>query len=151
MSQARCEQRIAITPQRYRGIGVGSFKVGSILIIGEKPARPQLGLNLPFAEMRGCSGWLNTLLEQANIDERKLTWVNAFDNYGTPAKLQWIINKIRPWPIICLGRRAEALLVKESDNDYLYFHHPQAWKRFHNKEPYPLIDKLIKLGAIDGV
>lgn len=89
----------------------------------------------PFASFsgEGCSSWLTTQLRLAGIREKELLWVNADQDLGTV-----IHAGCRP---IALGTSAKAALeARGLEHDVIP--HPQAWKRFHSGQRYPLLDLL---------
>ena len=47
----------------------------------------------------------------------------------------------KPKQIVCLGKVAEKW-AKKNGWEFVSFPHPQYWKRFKSKEPYPLIEFL---------
>lgn len=122
--------------------GIGNFGRGNILLVGESPGPGSQGFNTPFVGS-GSGQWLTRKLEEAEIDETKLYWINAFDGYGVPAS-QEFIRTLKPSKIILLGGEARqwaAPLQKEYKVEHL--HHPQYWLRFKANEEYPLM-KLLK-------
>lgn len=119
-----------------------NFKGNRIItIIGEKPAGPSpLVKSYPFLEVAGSSGWLNSQLNDTHAREDRLFWVNALnldDSENNPD----IINQLKPKQIVCLGKIAEQW-AKKNGWEFVAFPHPQYWKRFKSKQPYPLIDFL---------
>ena len=132
-------------PEKFQNCA-GNFKNerSVIAIIGEKPSGPSpLNRSYPFNDTVGCSGWLNNLLALNKIKEDKLFWVNAINLDGSendPAMIQ----ELNPKQVICLGKVAEKW-AKKNEWDYVSFPHPQFWKRFKSKEPYPFIEYLKQL------
>lgn len=116
-----------------------------ILLIGDRPAPdapddPKFHFT-PFGAMRHSSLWLNLQLESADVKEDSLLWINAFDYKGNPNSTSWLKMPFRR--IIALGGNAEKWIKKSGlDVKYEKVHHPQAWKRFHGSEPYPLLELL---------
>jgi hypothetical protein len=128
--------------------GVGTFEPGVIMLVGEQVSHPnETKYNAPFCSLRGCSGWLNGLLDKAIIDESKLYWVNALDNNGDPVDLCGLVFSLHPKAIISLGRVAQRQLLAQGITGFEHVHHPQYWKRFKSKQPYPLIELLEHYGA----
>ena len=113
--------------------------LGNILIIGEQAANPEKDSHQePFCSDKGCSGWLNDQLDAADVPEEYLFWVNALNNDGTEIDIATLVENLKPKAVIALGNKAKQLCEKNSlSADFVY--HPQYWKRFKNKEPYPLI------------
>jgi hypothetical protein len=146
----RGRQRISLTPPGVEHFGIGAFKRDNILIVGEQPARAHLGINTPFSEAKGCSGWLNNLLDKANIDERDLFWCNALNNDNSKLDIVTLVARMKPYRIMTLGGVAHKLL-EHHGIDHEKFYHPSYWKRFHSKDPYPFIPRLIwVLGQREG-
>jgi hypothetical protein len=139
---ARGAHRIAITSEVGRHFGIGKFKRGNILIIGEQPARAHLGINTPFSEDKGCSGWLNRLLDGAEIPEESLFWANALNNDNSELDIAELKRALKPSHILTLGGVARKLCEKH-DIVHERFYHPSYWKRFHSKEPYAFIIRLL--------
>ena len=125
--------------------GVGSWKPGSALLVGEQSAHPTDSPNQqPFCDLHGCSGWLNSQLELASIPEDRLYWVNALNNDGSAVHLCKLIYDLKPSIVITMGKVADDLWNRTCDDMFPHTSvpHPQYWKRFRNKDPYPLIDVL---------
>ena len=95
----------------------------------------------PFASFsaQGCSRWLTEQLFNHGINERDLLWLNSSD-----ADLLTKIESMTNSTIVALGREAEAALLKQG-LAATFVEHPQAWKRFHANETYPLIKLLRSL------
>lgn len=124
--------------------GVGFAVHGNVLIIGEQGSditQP----NEPFCGMSGCSLWLNGLLDEANVPEERLYWINAKENDHSWADLAGVMSLVKPAHILPLGKTAEKLLTHNGVAPTAVFTHPQYWKRFHSKKPYPLIAHLVSL------
>jgi hypothetical protein len=129
--------------------GAGNYTEGvQVLIVGEAhtkgfvPAHEKISSSTqaPFCSMEGCSGWLNELLENAQIDETKLFWCNAVHD-GVNTDLEVLIHTLKPYHVVALGNRAHAALEFFGIVHHT-FSHPQYHKRFKHKEPYPLIQFL---------
>src|SRR5271167_2568374 len=116
-----------------------------ILIVGDRPGpsapKEPYYHHTPFYSTKHCSGWLNLLLEAEKIPEKKLVWINSADENGKYYPIS-LVTAMEPKKIIALGGKAAAWLKKNGVEDFILMHHPQYWKRFHNKERYPLIDLL---------
>jgi len=123
-------------------IGAGSYTKGVVLLVGEQTSHPEQNkYHIPFCSIKGCSGWLNTKLEEAQIPEEQLFWVNALNNDGSQADLRRIYDDLEPRAVIALGRVAERQLLKFGIK-HEQVPHPQSWKRFNHHKPYPLINLL---------
>ena len=134
--QRRMIHRVLITTS---GPGIGSPRA-QCLIIGDRPTEEN-EYKLPFVHPTGCAPWLAEQLEQACIPEEVLYWINAYDVKGDPTNL----DGLGFFEVGCmLGENAakrSAELLEYCDT-VVTFSHPQYWKRFHSKEPYPLITAL---------
>ena len=129
-------------------IGTGNFKEGNVLIIAEEHNHPDIyTMNRPFNSTKHCSGWLNKKLDEENIDEHHLFWVNSRMGGGNEIDLQDLIDKLKPSLIVTLGGVASNH-CKKLGLAHTKVYHPQYWKRFRSKERYPLFDILKE--HIDG-
>ena len=122
--------------------GVGAFIEGNVLLIGEQASDPKNAPEQqPFCSSKGCSGWLNKLLEVEGIQEEKLFWLNALYNDGTKVMLWHYVDALRPAVVIALGNVASKLCTEQKISHEKCYH-PQYWKRIHSKERYALVDLL---------
>lgn len=124
--------------------------VGKILLIGDKPAPSapdDPGFHYtPFAALWHSSLYINKALHDAGIDEAWLFWENAYTLHDVP-KDGAILTE--DWGlVVALGGAAHRWMLKNGRKPDATVHHPAAWKRFHSKESYPLIEELLKF--IDG-
>lgn len=89
----------------------------------------------PFASFSGsgCSHWLTKQLDEADISEQVLFWLNADQD------LSGLKHAKR---VVALGRKADQALAEAGFKDYAVFDHPQFWKRFNATQSYPLINYL---------
>ena len=112
-----------------------------IVVIGEQPAGPShFNRQYPFNDTGGCSGWLNQLLIKEKIDHKRIFWINALHLDGSENDPS-IVNQLQPLEVICLGKTAEKWANKNGWK-HIAFTHPQYWKRFKSKLPYPFIEHL---------
>lgn len=126
------------------GPGVGAWRPGrSVLLVGERPnlRRGQTYLG-PFCAWSnvGCSSWLSHRLEAARIPERDLYWINAYDRRGHAADPRFL-NHLQPRLVVALGSVA-ARWCRRHDVRHVSVPHPQYWKRFRSRQPYPLLEAL---------
>jgi hypothetical protein len=122
--------------------GVGAFIKGNILLVGEQASDPKNAPEQqPFCSSKGCSGWLNRLLEEDGVPEDKLYWLNALNNDGSVVNFRSYLAALEPSTVIALGNVA-ARVCSEQDIPFVKCYHPQYWKRFHSMKPYPLLDLL---------
>lgn len=131
-------------PPANPGPGVGDPTPGGILLIGEQGNKngrlPFEKLRLPFVHRRGCSGWLATQMNEADIDERGLYWINALqedDQHTDPS----FLDQLKPRLVIALGGIAR-IWCQVHKIAHKHVAHPQHHKRFHHNDPYPLIELL---------
>ena len=100
----------------------------------------------PFYSTKNSSLWINRLLWEHGISEGDLLWFNTTLADGTPLDPQILskqFNVNKGLRVVCLGGNAQKWLNRYYDEQvHVKVHHPQAWKRFHSKEHYPLIDFL---------
>lgn len=141
--RTRVLNRWALGRRTKAPIGAGNYVTGvKVFLIGERTSHPEKNkIHAPFCSVKACSGWLNKQLCEADISEKALFWVNALDNDGTPVDLRAMHDYLRPERVFALGKVAESRL-KVYNIPYTAFAHPQYWKRFKHKEPYPLIAAL---------
>jgi hypothetical protein len=81
------------------------------------------------------------LLEIENVKEEELFWVNALNNDFTVLNLVELVRLLQPRKVIALGRVAQKS-CEDQGISCIKSYHPQYWKRFRNKERYPLLDLL---------
>lgn len=142
--QHRISLRKDLTKKSKPPFGMGNFKKGNILIIGEQSAKPPLhpiGQD-PFCGMKGSSRWLNLQLNENLVDEGELFWINALNLDGSKADVVKIVKLLKPSKIIALGNVASNS-CKENNLEHVKIPHPAYWKRFHSKKKYPLIAEVI--------
>lgn len=147
-ARLRAVKRYDLGIQTKCPYGAGNYTEGIILIVGEAhtkgfvPADEKISniSQAPFCSMDGCSGWLNELLEEAQIDEEKLFWCNAVHD-GVNTDLESLIHRLKPLKVIALGKVASAALDFHGIIHYA-FSHPQYHKRFKHHESYPFVQFL---------
>lgn len=113
-------------------------RAGGIAIVGDAASSHKSAdslIQFPFCSLSGggCSSWLTRQLHQARIPEYNLLWANQ-ENGKDLLVLPAVANTI-----IALGENARQAL-KARNIDHLHVPHPQAWKRFHHYDQYPLVD-----------
>lgn len=129
----------AARPHFNGGPGVGHFRPGNTLIVGEQVnARAPM----PFIDDRGCAIWLAEKLNEAMVPESDLYWINALDPDG-----EWtdpgFLDGLRPTRIIALGQVAERWCKDVGAGTSTHaIPHPQQHKRFRYHQPYPLTEIL---------
>ena len=142
ITRVAINDRVLLRMKRFLALKTGAWTPkNEILLVGDRPA-PSAPVDpafhyTPFGAHWNSSLWLNALLEKHQIPEERLGWVNAYDLDGTPTnqavlKHQW-------GQIIARGGNASQWCKQHV---HIKVQHPQAWKRFHSKEPYPLIGYL---------
>jgi hypothetical protein len=116
---------------------------GSVLLVGDRPA-PDAPDDMtfhytPFGVLKHSSLWLNLQLHDHGIPEERLYWVNAYNHLGHPTDHKILDTDAQ---VIALGGNANAWVKKHQEHGHWTVQHPQAWKRFRAKEPYPLMECL---------
>lgn len=138
----------------YKSALAGGRRPVVAILVGDRPGNggrklPPNHHHTPFYSSKNCSLWLNLLLIEAGIPETSLFWVNAYNLEGEPTHPSHVYHWKDNPPILALGGNAEKWVNQHTDPMYRgpceKFFHPQAWKRFHSKEPYPLIERLKEL------
>jgi hypothetical protein len=117
-----------------------------VILVGDRPGPgakklPTNHHHTPFYSTKNSSLWLNKQLAELGVDENTLLWLNAADMNGVPSHPCHIEGWGNP-SIIALGGNAAKWLDQWPGKRYTKVHHPQAWKRFHAHEPYPLLGYL---------
>lgn len=130
------------SPQNL-GDGIGVFRPGNVLVVGETPGKLRRNIDFPFATDVGAGFWLNRLMDSEHISEQDFYWINAIRTDGTKTDPKFI-DDLKPSNIIALGNVASQWC---SDNDLVHYKlpHPSYWKRFHSKEPYAFIETVKRL------
>ena len=148
--QQQLVNRVLARKMRFLKLRAGEWKPsnGQLLLIGDRPAPSaprDLGFHYtPFGALTNSSLWLNQQLEQFHIPEDGLAWVNATDINGV--KTDHKILEHHWGGIIALGNNAKLWACKGTSKVVWLAQHPSAWKRFHSREPYPLLG-LLSLGT----
>lgn len=122
----------------YIDLRTAGNSMADIVIVGEDFAEVKdcdSFYQWPFASFsgEGCSQWLTSQLDQANISEDKILWVNADQD------LTFLTGQYTA--VYALGAKAEAELYKLKI-PAVSVPHPQMWKRFRSREQYPLVQYL---------
>lgn len=119
-----------------------------VLIIGDRPG-PRAAVDpdfhgTPFYGDKFSGGYVNRLLDAANIAETSLMWINAYSQAGVPSDGRILFCKA--WDqVIVLGNNANTWISKRGEVGYTKVEHPQAHRRFNQtKYAYPLIQLLHK-------
>lgn len=127
------------------GPGIGRWAPGEVtLLVGDR-MNSSGDWDLPFVSFNrgGCSGWLAEGLEAEGVAERDLYWINSTDLDGRSTDAAFVAA-LRPRQVIALGANA-AKWCEVNKVAHVTVPHPQFWKRFKMREPYPL------LGLLQGV
>lgn len=131
---------------RNGGPGMGMFKPGVQLIVGDAPGGKHYNAegDFPFVGASGCSAWLAEEMRYAT-SEGELYWVNVFDRDGAATNMDFI-EELNPSAVITLGSAAsEAMDRTPFPSELRYaFHHPQYHRRFKLGEAYPFISFLTR-------
>lgn len=134
--QDRFLARLLITT---RGPGIGRWSSDSILLVGDRPTRDNIG-QLPFIHDKGCAPWLAHQMNRSNIDENMLYWINSANVNGTFTSGHFI-EELNPRLVIALGDHASDW-CNHRDIDHIRVPHPQYWRRFRSQQRYPLLGYL---------
>lgn len=110
------------------------------VLLGDQPnirTHAQEFHHVPFVSFtqQGCSLWLAQQLEDAGIPESWLEWHNVLSPTGEALAPECLTPDT---PVIAMGTKALEWCAKNKVACQ-YFTHPQWHKRFHPREPYPLI------------
>lgn len=132
--------------ERYTRAMLGERVHPSVILLADtpgpgRPTDPNYH-HTPFYSTKNSSLWINRLLWEHHVPENELLWFNTTLADGTPLSSRVFFNQVRSDTlVVCLGGNAEKWLVRHTPYraQYEKVFHPQAWKRFHSKEPYPLI------------
>ena len=122
--------------------GAGCTRPGRILLVGERCSTDSQ-LTIPFIGENSSGTWITNQLEEADIPETELYWINAKTAGGLSniENVRNVIRDQRPGLICSLGGEASRFL-EFLDVDFEPFAHPQYWKRFKHSHDYPLINYL---------
>lgn len=136
-----CQKIQQVRPPENQGPGIGMFRAGVTVLVGEQ-VNPQVMADpmWPFVTEGGSSYWLTAQLEQAQIPETQLYWLNALSHTGRRTDPAFL-DTLRPGRVVALGKAAD-LWCQGYGVDHEKVPHPQFWKRFHSGEKYPLLDLL---------
>jgi adenylate kinase family enzyme len=135
------EKLAAVEVYENKGPGIGNFKPGNILIVGDTASNPLIdNIDLPFVHWDGCSPWLAMQLDYAGVPESELYWVNGFRLDGGIQSKDFV-DELQPRLIVALGEEA-ARWCEIADLKYTRVEHPQYWKRFRHADQYPLVNLL---------
>jgi adenylate kinase family enzyme len=135
------EKLTAVEVYTNRGPGIGNFKPGNILIVGDTASNPLIdNIDLPFVHWEGCSPWLAMQLDYAGVPESELYWVNGFRLDGGIQSKDFV-DELQPRLIVALGEEA-ARWCEIADLKHTRVEHPQYWKRFRHADQYPLVNLL---------
>lgn len=88
----------------------------------------------PFASFscEGCSQWLADQLDSAGVGENQILWLNADQDLS-------ILYGLDDATVVALGNEAYDQLYRLKILAHVV-PHPQSWRRFSAKQPYPLLD-----------
>jgi hypothetical protein len=135
------EKLAAVEVYENKGPGIGNFKPGNILIVGDTASNPLIdNIDLPFVHWEGCSPWLAMQLDYAGVPETELYWVNGFRLDGGIQSKDFV-DELQPRLIVALGEEA-ARWCEIADLKHTRVEHPQYWKRFRHADQYPLVNLL---------
>ena len=117
------------------GPGIGNFRRGSTLIVGDQ-VNPRVALyDYPFvASGKGASSFITEQLEVCGVGEECLYWINAYDSNGYRTDGSFI-ERLSPRRIVALGARA-GRWCRDLEVEHRQIPHPAFWRRFHFNEEY---------------
>jgi hypothetical protein len=132
--------------RRYLKAMSGQGVNTEVILFGDTPgpARPTDPSyhHTPFYSTKNSSLWINRLLWEHGIPETSLLWFNTTLADGTKLDPSIVRRCLKNNPVLfALGGNA-ATWLDAAGLGYTKVFHPQAWKRFHSKKHYPLIDFL---------
>lgn len=119
------------------GPGVGHWNPDKVvLLVGDRPNVSNNGdrraWDMPFisSSAGGCSAWLAERLEELDVPESALYWVNArgSDNVETSARF---VDALNPMRVIAMGLHAQGWCERNLGGEFTAIDHPQHQKRFH--------------------
>jgi hypothetical protein len=139
-------RRMTLRRKNYCSGLAGNRWWAKVILVGDKPGNGALKLpanhhHTPFYSTKNSSFWLNKQLLDAGIHENDIFWLNAANLHGIPTHPMHL-DGWRDAKIVALGGAAETWIKQSGKKVDAKVHHPSAWKRFHSKEAYPLIDLL---------
>lgn len=143
-------KRLTLRRTRYMRAMNMETRSTEVILLGDTPGpgRPTATgyHHTPFYSTKNSSLWINKLLSDHGVPETSLLWYNTTLADGSPLDRNLINIQLKHNPqavVICLGGNAEKWFKKNFQGvEYHKVFHPQAWKRFHSKEPYPLLGHL---------
>lgn len=118
--------------------GIGHWHTDSVVLVGDRCSRHGIQ-NLPFVSFHGggCSAWLAQQLEDWDVSEQELYWVNS-----AGLGVNWLDEIDRPRKFVALGVHAEKW-CQHAGVPHQAVPHPQYWKRLKHSDPYPLKEALL--------
>jgi len=130
-----------LLPGEVPPFGAGRFAPGVALIVGERSGvsrRDQLKHRLPFVTFAGdgIGPWLCRQLEQDQISEKDLYWVNAYDAQGV-ATAHEVVELLKPRVIVAMGSLAERWCC-DAGASFVGLLSPQEWRQSNRRKQYPL-------------
>lgn len=131
------------------GPGIGSFRAGNVLVVGERDAgryeTTPLAAKAPpmvfVSDVKSTTSyWLNERLCEWSVPEQKLYWINALTHDGADTPYTFL-PQLKPRAIVCIGQAAErwASPLKEEFTVYDGLPDPEYWRAHHKPEHYYLL------------
>ncbi len=133
-------------PKKNVGPGGGAWRPGEVvLMVGDRPNTQKNGSlkhRLPFISFynTGCSMWLAQQLEEMEVPEEKLYWINGYDCNGVKTDSKFI-EELQPKGVIAFGEKAGGW-CKDAKLKFVTVRHPSSQMLHHAKEAYRLKDAL---------
>lgn len=143
-----CGVQPEMFPQNF-GPGCGNWQ-GKVLILAQSRSSVTMETgaqkNWPFISSNhsGVAAWLGRLLDEAQIPERQLYWMNVHEFVDGAWQEAFRHDVLyRSWPaVVTLGPDAANWARKNGLHIDHAGWHPGAWWRTMGTEPYPVIDFL---------
>lgn len=128
-----------VTEQRPPATGIGVWGPESTLLVGEKVSKHGIP-DLPFVSFHdgGCSAWLARNLEEWQVPEFSLYWINS-DGLSP----DFLGREDAPTKVVALGNKA-AKWCRNAGVEHRAVEHPAYWKRFHYTHEYTSLKEALK-------
>ncbi|CAM6003681.1 unnamed protein product [Sphagnum balticum] len=114
---------------------------GEVVLVGDVSNSKTRRATWPFFEHANSSLWLTERLDNMNLSEDKILWLNAYDHSGTlNGGLFPLIRYVHRKLIVALGNNAAKALHK-ANIPFIKVPHPQYLRRFrHNSDITEFMD-----------
>lgn len=142
---------LVVRKRRYLTAMGGAAVECKAVLLGDTPGpgRPEDPRyhHTPFYSTKNSSLWINCQLVEEGIQETDLLWFNTTLANGSPLDETIVRRQLQTESkplVVCLGNNAKKWFSCRFHgySQVATVFHPQAWKRFHSKQRYPLLDVL---------